>query len=791
MAENLENSENVVTNENPATENEEYEYEYIEVADGEELPEGAEYEYVEVVDDENVADAISQQTPTAISREEVPEPILSVPPVPQQNILTAEVPNVKENTPLQPQQENVSPLSQPIQEADLNALLDDDGEIQEVDTSTLLDGDYSDDFARNLFENKTDNAVEEVSLDDILGADAASTPAGFDEVKEVSPEELVAGIADRDDGSLRQSIWADLTDDEAVNTEADDKKVLYNDAGERQTITEETIIMSQKDEEPVVEAVPEPVVEAVPEPVVEAAPEPVVEAVPEPVVEAVPEPVVEAAPEPVVEAVPEPVVEAAPEPVVEAAPEPVVEAAPEPVVEAVPEPVVEAVPEPVVEAVPEPVVEAAPEPVVEAVPEPVVEAVPEPVVEAVPEPVVEAVPEPVVEAVPEPVVEAAPEPVVEAAPEPVVEAAPEPVVEAVPEPVLEPETEIMPMVKEAEAEVYAEEDSEPYFAEQKASVEVMGEKIPEKFDANKAEKSILGRVVQLAYQSVALTQEQHKEMLVKEHVADRNSGMQFFDLQGGSLLLNVDDVRELNDWHLIVFNQNLVPVQSDEKIEIIQPSDTIRMATVVKRGTEKLNVYNEEIYQFQNPQGEFLPAQKHFIYGQTDDDTGLIVNDFVNVDLTSHAGKVLNFENSVFGWLSGPEGAQIYFAQLGKLAVFAPEKKADDAEVLQKQALKWLSGNENDKYFEFSGASQSAEFVGNEEVKNIHINVGTSAYGWNVSFDNGVAMSLRDLQEFESKHGKLPSANGEISHGNLKLKFSNVEKIVVYQTPQYFAYGTK
>ena len=708
MAEDFENPNNIqgngVINENPVASDEEYEYEYVELAEGEELPEGAEYEYVEVIDDENTVNSGVFQEANLAPTVEVPEPILSVPPMPQQNVSAPELPSVEKTTEEQLPHENVQPLSQPVEEADLNALLDDDGEIQEVNASTLLDGDYSDDFARNLFENKANVSVEEVSLDDILGEDAAATPAGFEEVKEVSPEELVAGIKDsRDDGSLRQSIWTDLTDDEAINTEAEEEKVLYNEAGERQVITEETIIMSQKDEEPVVEAAPEPIVETVPEPIVEATPEPIVEV----------------------------------------APEPVVEATPEPVVEAVPEPIVEAVPEPIVEAVPEPVVEAAPEPIVEAVPEPIVEAVPEPVVEAASEPV------------------------------------------------LEPETEIMPMVKEAEAEVYAEEDSEPYFAEQNASAEVVDEKIPENFDANNAEKNIFGHVVQLAYQSVALTDEQHTEMLAKEHIADKNSGMQFFNLQGGSLLLNADDVHELSDWHLIIFNQNLVPVQSDEKIEIIQPSDTIRMATVVKRGSEKLNIYNEEVYQFQNPEGEFLPAQKHFIYGQTDDDTGLIVNDFVNVDLTAHAGKVLNFENSVFGWLSGPEGAQIYFAQLGKLAVFAPEKKADDVEVLQKQALKWLSGNENDKYFEFSGASQSAEFVGNEEIKNIHINVGTSAYGWNVSFDNGVFMSLRDLQEFESKHGKLPSANGEVSHGSVKLKFSNVEKIVVYQTPQYFGYGRK
>ena len=783
MAEDFENPNNIqgngVVNENPVASDEEYEYEYIEVADGEELPEDAEYEYVEVVDEENAVNSGEFQEANLAPTVEVPEPILSVPPMPQQNASAPDLPSVEKTTEGQLPHENVQPLSQPVEEADLNALLDDDGEIQEVNASTLLDGDYSDDFARNLFESKTSEPVEEVSLDDILGEDAAATPAGFEEVKEVSPEELVASIKDsRDDGSLRQSIWADLTDDEAINTESDEEKVLYNEAGERQVITEETIIMSQNDEEPVVEATPEPVVETAPEPVVEATPEPVVETAPEPVVEAIPEPVVETAPEPVVEAAPEPVVETVPEPVVEVAPEPIVETVPEPV---------EAAPEPVVEAVPEPVVEVAPEPVVEATPEPVVEAAPEPVVEAAPEPVVEAVPEPVVEAAPEPVVEAAPEPVVEAAPEPVVETIQEQMVDA----------NIVSEVDAIEADVYVGADSEPYVAAQAEVIGATETKIPEKVTNNllseDTKESILGRVVQLAYQSVALTEEQHAEMLAKEHIADKNSGMQFFNLQGGSLLLNADDVHELSDWHLIIFNQNLVPVQSDEKIEIIQPSDTIRMATVVKRGSEKLNIYNEEVYQFQNPEGEFLPAQKHFIYGQTDDDTGLIVNDFVNVDLSSHAGKVLNFENSVFGWLSGPEGAQIYFAQLGKLAVFAPEKKDEyaDADALHKHALKWLSGNENDKYFEFSGASQSAEFVGNEEIKNIHINVGTSAYGWNVSFDNGVAMSLRDLQEFESKHGKLPSANGEVSHGNVKLKFSNVEKIVVYQTPQYFGYGRK
>lgn len=151
-------------------------------------------------------------------------------------------------------------------------------------------------------------------------------------------------------------------------------------------------------------------------------------------------------------------------------------------------------------------------------------------------------------------------------------------------------------------------------------------------------------------------------------------------MRGGGLLLNVSEVSALENWHLIIFNQNLVPAEAGGTIEIVQPQDTIRAATVVKQGTEKLEIYNEEEYRFADPADGFVPARKHFIYGRTDDDTGLIVNDFVNISLRANAGKVITFENPVFGWLSGPNGAQIYFAQLGRLAVSSPEPAAGDDE---------------------------------------------------------------------------------------------------------------
>ena len=605
MAEDLQNPDNVqAAAGNPAADGEEYEYEYIELAEGEELPEDAEYEYVEVSDDEMpsmIPPSAAVSTPD-VSEQEVstPEPIM--PSAEETVTVPVSSAPVQPVDAVMPQAAASQPAAvPPVEEADLNALLDNDGEIEEVDASTLLDGDYSDDFARNLFADKPSEKIEEVSIDDILGEDAAAVPAGIGDVREVSADELIAGIRNKedDDGSLRRNIWSDLIDDVPAAVES------------------------------------EPVV------------------------------------------------------------------APEPVVE------------------PEPVV--APEPVV-------------PVFEET-EPDVYA---------------------------PVTKMTSEPEVAEAVEPAAEENTEqeqVRPDESVSETEIRSE--------------------------------TVMGRVVQVAYQSVLLTDDVRTEMLAKDRVADENSGLQFFEMRGGGLLLNVGEVSALENWHLIIFNQNLVPAEAGGTIEIVQPQDTIRAATVVKQGTEKLEIYNEEEYRFADPADGFVPARKHFIYGRTDDDTGLIINDFVNISLRANAGKVITFENPVFGWLSGPNGAQIYFAQLGRLAVSSPEQAAGDDEKAGQHAAKWYSGNLEDRYFEFSGASQSGEFTGSDEVKNIHVNVGTSAYGWNVSFDNGLVMSMRDLQEFESKHGKMPSPNGEISHGALKLKFSNVERIVAYQTPQYFAYGRR
>ena len=103
--------------------------------------------------------------------------------------------------------------------------------------------------------------------------------------------------------------------------------------------------------------------------------------------------------------------------------------------------------------------------------------------------------------------------------------------------------------------------------------------------------------------------------------------------------------------------------------------------------------------------------------------------------------------------------------------------------------FKWYSGRINDNYYRFSAEMPSEEFVGSAEQNSIYVHVGTSAYGWNVAFDNGVTMNLADVREFQLRNGHLPSSNGVITYGQTGLRFSQVERIVVGSIPEYYHYG--
>ena len=78
------------------------------------------------------------------------------------------------------------------------------------------------------------------------------------------------------------------------------------------------------------------------------------------------------------------------------------------------------------------------------------------------------------------------------------------------------------------------------------------------------------------------------------------------------------------------------------------------------------------------------------------------------------------------------------------------------------------------KDFIFTNGQESTEFEGRKGRDIIHIHTGPSLYGWNVAFNNGIRMSLRDVREYQSRHDKLPDGDGIISRGASTLKFRGV-----------------
>lgn len=130
----------------------------------------------------------------------------------------------------------------------------------------------------------------------------------------------------------------------------------------------------------------------------------------------------------------------------------------------------------------------------------------------------------------------------------------------------------------------------------------------------------------------------------------------------------------------------------------------------------------------------------------------------------------------------------------------APEYH-DYSDVLGREALntaesadnpnyvKWYSGSSYDEYFEVSKTSQSTTLQGDAYRHSIHVNVGYDTYGWQVQFDNQTVMNLRDVREYQLRNGKLPSENGVLMYGDIRTEFQSIDRIVVYESVQYFSYG--
>ena len=290
------------------------------------------------------------------------------------------------------------------------------------------------------------------------------------------------------------------------------------------------------------------------------------------------------------------------------------------------------------------------------------------------------------------------------------------------------------------------------------------------------------------------TQEEREKAENCSRIVSKQDGVQAFHANANVsdiLLSGVDFTQnELNAWNLILYKKNILPL--DKKVmELSMPKNSRvnRFASIVQVGNNKADFFNEENLKIINATHACVAVQGHFICGDFENNSGLIVDDFSTYNLADYAGKKLAFSSPVSGLLTGPNGCVLFFFNVQNLWVSNSDVEIEDAQKLQYKISKWYSGTLHDKYFEFSAQSENAEFIGNEEMNSIHVNVNNSSYGWNVSFENGISMNLRDLREYQTRFGKLPFSSGTISYGQKTLKFQNVERIVVYEAAQYFFYS--
>lgn len=295
-------------------------------------------------------------------------------------------------------------------------------------------------------------------------------------------------------------------------------------------------------------------------------------------------------------------------------------------------------------------------------------------------------------------------------------------------------------------------------------------------------------------QVISCTAEEFAARSAAARLISKNDGIQSFSANKTIQAVALNDIdfaaNELKAWNLVLFEQKIMPL-TDKVSALSMPrqSEVNRLVTLVKGGEQKVNFFNEDKLKIINATEACVAVEGRFVCGDLQTNSGLIINDYVTIPLQDFAGKALEFAEPVSGLLSGPNGTMLYFFQIRSFLIPNSDIAKVDAEKLQYKISKWYSGTLNDKYFEFDAKSPSATFDGNEQMNAIHVNVNNSSYGWNVAFDNGLSMNLRDLREYQTRFGKMPSPNGVISYGQTKLTFSNVERVVVYESAQYYFYS--
>jgi chemotaxis protein histidine kinase CheA len=321
------------------------------------------------------------------------------------------------------------------------------------------------------------------------------------------------------------------------------------------------------------------------------------------------------------------------------------------------------------------------------------------------------------------------------------------------------------------------------------------EEMPEASLANSKSETILKDFKEISSENLViktLTDKSFNKIYKKAQIFNNNFGQITYSgkEKSSSIVLDEIDFEDLYLWNIIIFRRNEIAInKKDKEIEISkEDKNAIRIANLYGPDGKAQKFYDVEKINLAQKDKK-IPIQKleagNFFLKEIKGDWGISVTDFTIVGLTDKYGKSIEIPQNCDGLIVGPNKSVMYFDNIKEIIV---AKSAEDRDS-EKDIQKWLSGNTNDNIYRFDANSNSDEFIGSDENNIIHINAGYSTYGWNVVFENGIRMSLADVKEYQSRHGKLPTNAGMVIRGAKTLTFSNVEKILVYKPVQYFGYG--
>jgi hypothetical protein len=219
-----------------------------------------------------------------------------------------------------------------------------------------------------------------------------------------------------------------------------------------------------------------------------------------------------------------------------------------------------------------------------------------------------------------------------------------------------------------------------------------------------------------------------------------------------------EDAEEVNpEWEA----EDFVVAHREPEAEIVSE---VKNENMVQSGSEVEQTLSDEVYGFAKPEPEDVKEVNSSVLEPTDDND--VIDSASRIEpLENIAAESVGLERDTVSSNNGiVESSDISF-------------------------LRTYSGTSSDAMFELEKGFVSSKFCGDEQCQTIQIDVGYDTYGWTVSFDNGVEMSIRDVREYQIRHGGLPASSGKIVYGQSCLTFSNVRRIVVFETVRYFSYG--